>query len=716
MKIAIYGKGGIGKSTISANLSAALSKNSRVLQIGCDPKHDSTRLLLGCKTLETVLDYIRKTLPEERKLKDIVFKGYGNVACVEAGGPEPGVGCAGRGIISTFELLDILGLNTVEFDYVIYDVLGDVVCGGFAVPVRKQYADTIILVTSGEFMSIYAANNILRGIKKIGDEPKRVAGIIYNSRGLDNERDRTISFAKAVHLPVLISIPRSELFADSEKRGITLIEGYPESDEAKIFKRLADMTKHLELFKAYPIDDDILESVVLKQNRRVFINESYVFGSEKIEPKPLLFSENVKTKHPLHGCAFAGASCVTIQIQDSFTILHAPKSCVSMMNRILTGSFLRMNRLYGYNTNFNLSLKMDSTNMDEEDFIFGGIDKLKKTLKSAIEKGHKTIFIITACPAGIIGDDVKTTALLFMREYPSVTIKCILVDGNLVGDFSQGYLYAYEIMADFIEPVTDKVERSVNIIGEKSLATNEEYDFQKIKSLLYSLGLSINCRFVNKISTSDLKKFNRACLNLPAHGDYSSRQLNEVIFQKSNLPVLDVPFPIGFTATSKWLFEIGDFFGLHESVLTIIEAEKKLYYEKISKIRPLISDKRILISTYSRDIDWILELADDLSIDIIRIGLMYSPSNEPLSARFNDLPVVKQYDGIIREKEIKEMMPDFVLYDRPELTPNEKVAGDVIPYAPGFGFQAGIEHACRWSRLIQLPIYESWKFDGDGTF
>ncbi|MCL2334376.1 MAG: AAA family ATPase, partial [Candidatus Methanoplasma sp.] len=166
IQIAIYGKGGIGKSTSSANISFSLADmGKKVIQIGCDPKHDSTRALIQGREQTTVLDYIRKTPPFDRKLNDIVLEGVKGIKCVEAGGPEPGIGCAGRGILSTFDTLKKLGLNDVDFDVKMYDVLGDVVCGGFAVPLRNEYADGVYLVTSGEFMSIYAANNILKGIK-----------------------------------------------------------------------------------------------------------------------------------------------------------------------------------------------------------------------------------------------------------------------------------------------------------------------------------------------------------------------------------------------------------------------------------------------------------------------------------------------------------------------------------------------------------------------
>jgi nitrogenase iron protein len=210
-QIAVYGKGGIGKSTISANVSAALAlAGACVLQVGCDPKQDSTRLLLEGRRVTTVLDYLRSTEPGDRTLASVVHPGFSGVACVEAGGPEPGVGCAGRGILSALDLLESLGVSENRYDVVLYDVLGDVVCGGFAVPLRERYADFIYIVTSGEFMSLYAANNILRGVRNFEERGLRMAGIILNGRGLPGEDDRVRRFADAVYLPVVASIPRSQ--------------------------------------------------------------------------------------------------------------------------------------------------------------------------------------------------------------------------------------------------------------------------------------------------------------------------------------------------------------------------------------------------------------------------------------------------------------------------------------------------------------------------
>lgn len=240
IKIAIYGKGGIGKSTTTSNLAAALSEKYKVMQIGCDPKADSTKNLLGGKQIQTVLDKMKEK-GEDVTLEDIVYEGYNGILCVEAGGPTPGIGCAGLGIISAFQKLEELNAFEVyKPDIVLYDVLGDVVCGGFAMPIRDGYAEHIFVVTSGEMMAMFAASNIARAVENFKNRGyARVAGIILNERKVENERELVERFAKESGNEVIQVIRRSDAIQRAEDKGQTVIEDAPESDIAGDYRELA---------------------------------------------------------------------------------------------------------------------------------------------------------------------------------------------------------------------------------------------------------------------------------------------------------------------------------------------------------------------------------------------------------------------------------------------------------------------------------------------
>lgn len=238
--IAIYGKGGIGKSTTTSNISAALADSGRrVIQIGCDPKSDSTNNLRGGKSIPTVLDAIRSGKKVE--VEDIVYEGFGGVLCIEAGGPEPGVGCAGRGIIAAIELLRQKKVfEQYDPDVVLYDVLGDVVCGGFSVPIREGVAEQVYTVTSADFMAVYAANNLFKGIKKYANSGGALfSGIIANSVGLPVHRDIIDDFASQTGTTIAEYVPRSLTITKSELRGQTAVEFDPESEQADVYRRLA---------------------------------------------------------------------------------------------------------------------------------------------------------------------------------------------------------------------------------------------------------------------------------------------------------------------------------------------------------------------------------------------------------------------------------------------------------------------------------------------
>jgi len=241
IKIAVYGKGGIGKSTTVSNLSAVFAKNGfKVMQIGCDPKADSTSSLRGGKPVTTVLDLVR-TRKNDFELSDMVTEGFGGVICVEAGGPTPGLGCAGRGIIAALEKLKEKGAyEAYQPDIVFYDVLGDVVCGGFTMPMRDGYADKVFVVTSGENMSIYAAANIAMAVDQFKDRGyAQLGGLILNRRNVKNEEEKVQQLAEDIESKIVGTLSRSDYVQDADAVHKTVIEAFPDSAMAKEYTLLA---------------------------------------------------------------------------------------------------------------------------------------------------------------------------------------------------------------------------------------------------------------------------------------------------------------------------------------------------------------------------------------------------------------------------------------------------------------------------------------------
>ena len=265
---AIYGKGGIGKSTTPQNRVAALAEaGKKVMIVGCDPKADSTRLILHSKAQTSVMEMAAELgTVEDLELEDVLQVGYKDIKCVESGGPEPGVGCAGRGVITAINFLEEEGAYTDDLDFVFCDVLGDVVCGGFAMPIRENKAQEIYIVCSGEMMAMYAANNICKGIVKYASSGSvRLAGLICNSRNTDREDDLIVALAEKIGTQMIHFVPRDNVVQHAEIRRMTVIEYDPKANQADEYRALAKkVIANTKFVIPNPVSMDELEELLME--------------------------------------------------------------------------------------------------------------------------------------------------------------------------------------------------------------------------------------------------------------------------------------------------------------------------------------------------------------------------------------------------------------------------------------------------------------------
>ena len=746
-QIAVYGKGGIGKSTLSANISAALSlNNKRILQIGCDPKHDSTKLLMRGLSIPTVLDYIKTKSPLEYHKSDILFEGFGKIGCIEAGGPKPGVGCAGRGIITAFELLETLHIKD-NYDMIVYDVLGDVVCGGFAVPIRREYSDSIFIVTSGEYMSLYAANNILRGIQNYDENRPRLLGILYNSRNVKNEDDRVYKFAEAVKLPVFARIPRDDIFARAEKANVTVLEltQNEENPVADIFKdiakRICEGTEH---FAAEPLTDDELEALILSNEGAITKashsatsspkqeeEDTFSCSCETAEPceactgissgqeestsdydAPYL-SKNVIRDEPLHGCAFNGAMTMSSNLKDAVILAHSPKSCTYLSIQTISSAGRRTLFERGNILPSSLIPNVLSTDMSETDMVFGGSENLLSKVKSVLnsQTPPPAIVIVSSCPSGIIGDDIDDALSLSTERTKIVTVKA---EGNLTGDYLQGMLMAYTSLAkQIIDRNVEKREKTVNIVFEKVVARNTEMNFQRLKTFLTRMNISVNCRFLCNTSYASLRDFCSAELNLLAYRDYTGKILEDFFIKEYGASFFEKQFPIGFKETSDWLLALGKHFDASDEAKSIISENEIIYQNRIKSVRPKLKGKKLMIITYNHELDWILNAALDCGMKIVKICVLNFSQDEGFRSSLSEIDgieVVENYDRDERSSDIKRLKPDIILSNYEPVSEQSYIT-DTIPMCPDNGFFTGLEMVERWSRLFSKSKEGEWLND-----
>lgn len=264
-EIVIAGKGGIGKSTLVTNLAVlAARRGLKVLQVGCDPKHDSCTRHFD-RRLPTVMDLFKeKGRVDRQDIEGLMARGRTGVFCVEAGGPSPGEGCAGRAISLLLEFMRSAGDLFDRFDLVVYDLLGDVVCGGFAAPIRRGPDTAILLVTSGEILPVYAANNIAQGVRNLARRGGgRLGGILANLRGTPGEQEILDRFAEGLGTQVIGWIPRDPAVFAAEQARRTLLEHAPDSPAARAIEALSRriLDEPPELVVPTPLGEEAFEAL-----------------------------------------------------------------------------------------------------------------------------------------------------------------------------------------------------------------------------------------------------------------------------------------------------------------------------------------------------------------------------------------------------------------------------------------------------------------------
>ncbi len=692
LQIAIYGKGGIGKSTVSANISYQLAATGKhVVQIGCDPKHDSTRLLLDGIPQQTILETIDDP---SKRTEDAISKGKEGVVCLEAGGPQPGIGCAGRGILTAFNFIQENDIISDDTDIVLYDVLGDVVCGGFAVPLRQKYSDCIFLVTSGEFMSIFAANNVLAGIRNFDGDNCRVAGIIFNERGDESESFNVENFAESVGIPIIGRIPRSKLFAEAESRGITISELAPGSVETKAFEMIRDhiigiLNGKKTLHPAKPLNDRQIQMIARGEKILNYVSD--------VSPRKLALDE----RDALRGCGAAVATGCCWAISDLDIVLHAPTSC---------SYYFRS----GHDRNLVLERRTDEksdeeriscTDLDERASIFGGGEILRNHLIRRIANGSNNIAVITTCVPGIIGDDVQNICSELSKTY-NVTIIPIIVDGILCGAAAQARAIALKSLFSLtLEEIPEN--NSVNIIGFHDPVDPTIRKCDDIWPILERLGIDVNCKLFYHNSIDEIKHLRLARHNLRYTDSRATRSISDCMNRYLGIDTIGDVLPSGLEDCKNWISMIGTEIGSNWSDTENILADlEKDYSEQSTPLKNKCKGVRALLYVQINSrLNWLFEIAEVMGMEIIGIAcpIVNKYAKEVTSDHLNvsaSIPIHYNSNFEHLKNMIDKLQPDIVLGNVGMLS--DLKTPHYVFEDPSPGIKCAIEYGKRIVRCVRL--------------
>ena len=608
LRIAVYGKGGIGKSTITSNISYSLSEMGfKVTQIGCDPKCDSTKPLLRGRYQTTVTEYMRDVPPSKRRMGDIVSEGSNGILCIEAGGPSPGTGCAGKGIISMFSTLEKMGLNHMGYDFTLYDVLGDVVCGGFSIPMRPEHSDVIVIVTSGEYMSLFAANNIMKGSRQFEKGSGRVAGLLLNRRGLENEDSLVEAFASATGVPIIGRMDRSEIFRQASSKGCTVCEYDPSSPEAEGFRSMAESLIGLDitdLDSPTPLTDielDTLYSEGRFEGRGSFsdsrISKSY---SESI---PVFNAPRRIGKGPVAAVLEAG------KVTDIPVVIHGTSSCgFTMLNEVTEE---RMRHLVSDPQAFVASGdNMVCTEMTANSSIFGGQDSLRSVLEPLLAV-NKVVLIISTCLPGMIGDDCESLISDLQSSHPGCRI--LFIDANRVDSGYDAHMEVIKALAGLIDTTVSPQDIFLNVVDDNFISFNKGDNRRNLEALLSELGMISGPGFLNDCSVDEIIGLRRYGISALAEDGKDNRTI-KTILEGKGIRFMDRPLPRGYRETLDWIKELASIQSISSDPSEKITDE---YDRCVSSFSGDLSGKRMGILSWepSKDL-WMARTLEDCGCEV----------------------------------------------------------------------------------------------------